>query len=107
MRTDSLRHIDNELDIRIVVRIRSTGDQDILISHANVLGIDAQVFWRGHHNELDRAVIAKGIIGPCPNGPYFFHRGNAIVTHQYLGDHAMTTGRTHKRSNDILMPRIR
>ena len=41
MRTHSLSNIDNELDIRIVVRIRSTGDQDILISHANVLGIDA------------------------------------------------------------------
>jgi hypothetical protein len=43
MSSNTLGNIDNQLNVGVIVVVGAAGDFDVLIRHANVLGIDAQI----------------------------------------------------------------
>lgn len=58
---------------------------NILICHTDVVGIGVQIFWRGHHCELDGTLIAESFISPFPDGTNLLDGGNTVVGDQNLG----------------------
>ena len=46
MNTGTLGNIDDDVDVSVVVVIRATGDFNVAICHANVLGIHLEIFRR-------------------------------------------------------------
>lgn len=106
MYTHSFGNIDNQLDVGIIVIIRATGNLehylsvhpynfgrrkkkrkekkkraylDVLVSHSDIVCVPLQVLWRGHDGKLYGALIAKGIVGPFPDGSDFLDSSNAVV----------------------------
>lgn len=63
----ALGHVDDEIDIGVVVVVAAAGNFDVLVGHADVVGIDLEVLWRGHDDELDGALIAKRFVRPFPD----------------------------------------
>lgn len=60
----ALRNIDNDVDVGIIVVVGATGHLDVLVGHANVVGVDAQVFRGRHDDKLDGALRAKRLVRP-------------------------------------------
>jgi len=44
--------------------IASSGHFDVFVCHSDVFGIDFQVIWGSHYNELDRPFISKCFVRP-------------------------------------------
>ena len=84
MNTCTLRHIDDIVDIGVVVVVCASGNFDISVSHPDVLCVDAQVFRRGHDCELDLAVRAECLVGPFPDGPDLLDGGDTVVSDEDL-----------------------
>lgn len=105
----SLRNIDNQLNVGVVVVIRTTGHLqivicqriapaplclpiiwaqrtylDVLIRHPNVIRIGVQIFRSCHHRELDGTLVAKRFVGPFSYGTDFFNGGNTVVGNENL-----------------------
>ena len=94
----SFGNIDNELDIGIIVVVRSARNLcrvsvlsfdlpgtanallalpvvsylNVLIRHSNVVCVCLQIFWSGHHSELDGTLVAECLVGP------FSYRSNLL-----------------------------
>jgi hypothetical protein len=76
--------IDDQLDIGIVVVVRATGHFHVLIRHSDVVCIRLQIFWRGHHRELDGPFVAERLVGPFSYGADLFDCGNTVVGNEHL-----------------------
>jgi hypothetical protein len=76
MNACALGHVYNQVDVGVVVIIRPTRNLNISVGHADVVCVDLQVLWGGHHGELNSAVGAKGLIGPLAYGTYLLNGGN-------------------------------
>lgn len=87
-------HLDNELDIAIVVVVGTARDLHKLVSHADVLRINAHVLGCGHGDQSNRALIAKGLVGPAANAADELHRGNAVVGNQHTAHAYVASGLT-------------
>ena len=63
----ALGHVDNELNVGVVVVVGATGDLDILVRHTDVVCVGRQVLGSGHDGELDGALIAQRFVCPFPH----------------------------------------
>jgi hypothetical protein len=77
--TCSLRNIDNEVDVGVVVVIASSWYFHISVGHPDVFGVDAQIFRSRHDGEFDLSIRAKSLVRPFSNGSNFFDSCNTVV----------------------------
>lgn len=84
MNACALCHVYNIVDVGIVVVVGSSWDLDKAVRHANVLGVDAEIFRCCHDGELDLAVRAEGLVGPFSDGADLLDGGNTVVGDQDL-----------------------
>ena len=84
MNIHSLRNIDNQLDVGIVVVICATGNFNIVICHADIIGVCLEIFRRGHHCKLDGPFVAERLVCPFSYRPNFLYGSDAVVGNQYL-----------------------
>jgi hypothetical protein len=84
--SSALSHLNDKVDIGVVVVVPATGDLDILVGHADVLGVRLEVFGGGHDNKLDGALVAKGLVGPFSHGADLLDGSNAVVRDKDLCD---------------------
>lgn len=84
MDVHALSNIHNQLHVCVVIVIRASRDLYILVRHPNVVGICSQIFWGGHDGELDRPLVAEGLVGPFPHGSDLLDCRNTIVGNQDL-----------------------
>lgn len=82
-------NVDDEIDIGVVVVVGAAGNLNVLVGHANVLGIDRQVFRSGHDNKLNGALEAKCFVGPFADGADLFDGGDSVVADEHTGDDRM------------------
>lgn len=99
----TLRNIDNELDIGVVVVVGTSGHLNaalatasahrtsskrthlnILVRHADVLSVRLEILGRGHDGELDRPLVAKRLVCPFPHRADLFDRCNTVVRDEHL-----------------------
>ena len=66
MNVHTLSHVHNELNVGVVVVIGASRHLDILVSESDVVCVGRQIFWRGHHSELDGPLVAKRLVCPFP-----------------------------------------
>jgi hypothetical protein len=57
---------------------------DILVRHADVLGVGLQILGRGHDGELDGPLIAKCLVCPLPHGADLLDCRNTVVCNEHL-----------------------
>lgn len=103
----SLGHIDDQLDVRIIVVICASGYLKngekktltiwlpssarlataylhILIGHTNVIGVCPQILRCGHDRELNGPFVAECLVGPFPNRPNLLDSCDTIVGNEHL-----------------------
>jgi hypothetical protein len=80
----TLGHINDELDVGVVVVVGATGDLDVLVRHADVVCVGRQVLGGGHDGELDGALIAQCLVCPLPHGADLFDGGDTVIRNQNL-----------------------
>jgi hypothetical protein len=98
----ALGNIDNELDVGIVIVVGAAGylhitlgtpstapsasctHLNILVRHANVLGIGLEILGRRHDGELDGALISKRLVCPLPHRADLFDCCDTIVCNEHL-----------------------
>lgn len=80
----SLGHIDNQLHVGVVVIIRATWHLHILICHSDVVCVGLQIFGCRHNSELNRPLVAEGLVRPFPDGSDLLDGSNSVVRNQYL-----------------------
>ena len=83
----SVCNLHNESHIGIVVVVAASWDFNKLVSHTNMLCIDAHVFWSGHCNQLNSSLIAKCLISPAAYTPHELDSSNPIVGYQHAAQH--------------------
>ena len=99
--------INYEFNIRIIVVVRSTRNLqihvshltegtrsvmlllpasylDVLVRHSNVVCICLQIFWSGHHRELNRSFVSEGLVGPFSDRSDLLDGSNTVVRDQDL-----------------------
>jgi hypothetical protein len=89
-----------------------------LISHADVVGVRRQIFWRCHHCELNGTLVAKGLVGPFSDGSDLLDSRDTVVGDKdlkarnspvSLSDKSMATapsivaGKTHRSNNGVAL----
>lgn len=79
MNTHSLRNVNNQLDVGVVIIIRAPGYLHVLISHPDVVCICLQIFRCCHHRELNCALIAENFVGPFSYGSNLLDSRNTVV----------------------------
>lgn len=84
MDTGSLRNIYNEINVGIVVVVASTWDLNVSVRHADIFGVDSQIFRGRHDSEFNLTIRAKGFVRPFSDGPNFLNSGNTVVGDQNL-----------------------
>lgn len=84
MDVHTLGHVDNELDVCVVVVICAARDFDVVVSHADVVGVGLQILWGGHDGEVDGALVAKRLIRPFSDGSDLLDGGNTVVGNENL-----------------------
>jgi hypothetical protein len=92
----ALRHVDNQLDVGVVVVVGPARHLDVLVGHANVLGVGLQVLGRRHDGELDGALIAKRLVRPLAHGADLLDRRNTVVCNQHVCDDRVAVVGGHK-----------
>jgi hypothetical protein len=80
----ALCHVYNIVYVGIVVVVGSSWHLDKAVRHANVLGVDAEVFRCGHDGKLDLAVRAEGLVRPFSDGADLLDGGDTVVGDQDL-----------------------
>lgn len=98
----ALGDIDNQLDVGVVVVVGATGDLhsdrqyspparavwepylNIVVGHADILGIGLEILRRGHDSERDGTLIAERLVGPLPDRADLLDGGDTIVGDQDL-----------------------
>jgi hypothetical protein len=76
MNSSPLCDIDNDIYIRVVVVVRSSGDLDVLVGHANVVCIDLEILRGRHDSELDCTLRTERLIAPLPDRADLLDRSN-------------------------------
>jgi hypothetical protein len=64
MNASTFGNIHDEIDIGIVVIIRTSRNFDIAVSHANVFRVDLEIIRGSHDCEFDFAFASKCFIAP-------------------------------------------
>jgi hypothetical protein len=106
----SLRYIDDQLDIGIVVVVGTARDLkrvesviasdhsrivptrgifdstylDILICHSYIICIGPQILWGCHDSELNGSLVSKSLVRPFSNRSNFLDSCNAIIRNEHL-----------------------
>lgn len=80
----SLGDVDNQLHVGIVVIICASWNLHILICHSDVVGVGLQIFGCRHDSELNRPLVAEGLVRPFPDGSDLLDSCNSIVRNQNL-----------------------
>ncbi|PNY27761.1 Uncharacterized protein TCAP_02317 [Tolypocladium capitatum] len=75
----TLGNVDNQLDVGVVVVVGAARDLDVVVGHADVVGVGPQVLGGGHDGEVDGALIAERFVGPFPHGADLLDGGDAVV----------------------------
>lgn len=57
---------------------------DVLICHANVVGICLQILWSGHDGELYRPLVSEGLVSPLADRANFLNSCNAVIGNENL-----------------------
>lgn len=60
----ALSNIDYELDVCVVVVICAARDFNIVISHADIVGVCLQILGSCHDCEVDGTLVAKCLVSP-------------------------------------------
>ena len=83
----SFGDVHDQLNVGVVVVVRSAWYRHIVIGHLNVLSVRLQIFWCDHHHKSNRTLISEHLVSPSPDGSHAFHGGDAIVGDQHFVDH--------------------
>jgi hypothetical protein len=59
--------IDNDIDVGVIVVVRSSRNFNVLIGHPNVVGVDLEILRGSHHDEFDSAFGTKSFVSPFPD----------------------------------------
>ena len=78
----SLCRLQNEVDIGVVVIVRSARHLDELIRQLNVLGVDSDILGRRHGHQRDGSVVAERTHCPHSHTPDELHRRQTVVGDQ-------------------------
>lgn len=90
MHTGALGDIDNEVDVGVVVVVGTAGHLDVLVGHANVIGIHLKIFGGGHDREFDCTLMTESLIGPFPDRANLLDGGDTVVANENFGDDSVT-----------------
>lgn len=80
----ALGDINNQLDVGVVVVVGAAGDLDVVVGHADVVGVGLQVLGRGYDGEVDGALVAERLVRPLADGADLLDGGDAVVGNQDL-----------------------
>jgi len=84
MNAGSLSHIDDKVDVGVIVVVASTRHFNVSIGHSDVLGIDPQILRSSHDRELDGSLIPKRLVRPLSDRTNLFHSGDTVVGNKDL-----------------------
>ena len=70
----SLCDADDEVDVGVVVVVRAALHLAHVVGHLDVLGVGFQVLGSDHDDELDGALLQKGLVRPTTDRSNAFHR---------------------------------
>lgn len=107
----TLCNIDNELDVGIVVVVGTSRNLrpsvshahnsqhlpecathlNILIRHADVLSVGLEILGRRHDGELNRPLIAEGLVCPFPHRADFLDCCNTVICNEHLRSTTVST----------------
>jgi hypothetical protein len=79
MNAGSLSHIDDKVNVGVVVVVASTRHLDVSIGHPDVLGVNPQIFRGSHDREFDGSLIPKRLVGPFSDRTNLFYSGDTVV----------------------------
>src|SRR5258708_2215097 len=79
MNASSLGHIDDQVNIGVIIVVGTPRNFDVLVCHPDILGIDLQIVGGSHHRKFDCALASKRLVAPLPNGSNFFHGGDTLM----------------------------
>ncbi len=88
MHVHALGNIHDQFHVGVIVVISASGNFDVVVGHADVVGVGLQILGRGHDGELNSPLVTKRLVGPFPDGPDLLDCRNAIV-----GDENLRGGR--------------
>jgi hypothetical protein len=80
----TLSDIDNQLDIGVVVVIGASGNFDVVVGHANVVGVGLEILRSGHDCEVDGPLVAENFVCPFSHRSNLLDGGNTVVGDQNL-----------------------
>lgn len=83
----ALGNVDNQLDVGVIVVVGAAGDLDVVVGHANIVGIGLEVLGSGHDGEVDGLFVAKRLVRPFPDGTDLLDGGNSVVCDENLFGH--------------------
>jgi hypothetical protein len=92
MHTGPLSNVDNDVDVGVVVVVGSTGHFDVLVGHADVVGVDLKIFRSGHHDKLDRALRTERLVRPLAHRANLFDGSDTWRGEVGLGQQGLSGG---------------
>mmetsp|Transcript_22294 Transcript_22294/g.72301 ORF Transcript_22294/g.72301 Transcript_22294/m.72301 type:complete len:2084 (-) Transcript_22294:68-6319(-) len=104
---DVTRHLDDKLDVGVVVLVRSPGDVHKLIRETNVFCVGANVLRRCHDDKVQdvAAILAERLVRPTPHRPNRLCSSQAVVGDQDARDGAVSAVLLHPPIHDIVRRR--
>jgi hypothetical protein len=84
MYAHSLRNINDQFHVGVVVVVRATGYLHVLICHPNVVGIRLEIFWCRHDGKLYCPLISKCVVCPFSHRSNLFDRCNTVIGNEHL-----------------------
>lgn len=91
MNSGALGNIDDEVNVGVVVVVGASWYLNILIGHADIFGVHLEILRCRHDSELDRALVAKGLVSPLADRTDFLDGGNTVVGDQDFCDHTVSS----------------
>lgn len=91
MNSGALGNINDEVNVGIVVVVGASWYLNILIGHADIFGVHLEILRCSHDSELNRALIAEGLVCPLADGADLLDGGNTVVGDQDLCDHTVAS----------------
>mmetsp|Transcript_5933 Transcript_5933/g.20770 ORF Transcript_5933/g.20770 Transcript_5933/m.20770 type:complete len:1684 (+) Transcript_5933:5712-10763(+) len=89
------RHLDDELDVVVVVAVGAAGDAHELVGEADVLRVCCNVLGRRHRYDVEDVVAAEGEEGPAAQAADGLGRAQSVVRDEDLADHARAAAAAH------------
>ena len=90
----------SNIETELLASILST-HLNILIGHSNVIRVCTEIFWRSHHSKLDGPLVAKGFVGPFPDGSYLLHSCDTVVGYKDLHERDVRPRHTAKQAKAL------